>query len=301
MYRVAMKMPFLGLLLLLMPNVGNCVPNSHVLTVLSFNILAPCWASPSLYPASSLPLLDRTFRRARIVSFLEQHASKTDIFALQETTEVELGYIKEAMKNQFELYAAYHSPNYWSSWITVNPAPEPHGVALLIKKDLLANVHFTNLPLAKDGNHAALIEAVLKQSPSKRVRVASIHLDSDKSDNRKTELEALLSKMPAQSKTLDIIAGDFNTEITNTNLEANIISARFTDILTSLKKNSVTSPFKTWGNIDHILVRHATPLSGEVIHFGLWEVYPNNEEARINASLSISGSDHFPVTGSVEY
>jgi len=281
-------------------------PNTDI-KVVSFNILAPCWASPSYYPSGSLPLLNREFRRERIIAFLQQQASTTQIFALQETTEVELGYIKNAMKNQYDLYAAYHSPSYWSNWITVDPPWEKNGVAILVKKGLLSNVTFQDIALSNSGNHAAYLKGVLKSNPQKAIRVASIHLDSDKPYNRERELNALLQAMPP-GNSIDIIAGDFNFEITNGNLKTSLSSVGFVDILTALGKDGPTSPYSStyyksanMSDIDHVMVRNAQPQAGEIFSFNLWNLYPDNEDARINANLAISGSDHFPVTGTARY
>ncbi|MBS0287671.1 MAG: endonuclease/exonuclease/phosphatase family protein [Proteobacteria bacterium] len=298
---IFMWMKSIVLLILFSPSVLFATNN---LKVVSFNILAPCWASPSLYPASSLPLLDRAFRRERIIAFLQQQAPTTDIFALQETTLVELGYIKDAMKSGFDLYPAYHSPTYWSNWITVDPPWEPNGVALLVKKNLLTNVNFQDMPLSDDGNHSAYLVAKLKSNSQKIVRIASVHLDSDKSYNRERELNSLLQTMVPLNNSIDVIAGDFNFEITNGNLKNNLATAGFTDILTALGKDGYTSPYSTtyykssnWSDIDHVLVRNLTPIAGEIFSFNLYNIYPNDEEARINANLSICGSDHFPITG----
>ncbi|MGD9591013.1 MAG: endonuclease/exonuclease/phosphatase family protein [Candidatus Berkiella sp.] len=291
----------------LMPLIAHAAPvTDSTLKVVSFNILAPCWASPSYYPESSLPLLNRELRRDRIIAFLQQQASTTDVFALQETTQVELQYIKDAMKNSFDLYAAYHSPTYWSNWITNDPPWEPNGVALLVKKNLLTNINFQDLALSNDGNHAAYIIAKRKSNPSQVIRIASVHLDSDKPYNRERELNSLLEIMSPQSNAIDIIGGDINFEITNGNLKNNLATAGFTDSLTALGKDGFTSPYSTtyymssnWSDIDHILIRNMTPLSGEIISSNLFTIYPDNEEARINANFSICGSDHFPITATL--
>ncbi len=295
--------------LFLVPALAWAAPPSNAdIKIVSFNILAPCWASPNLYPPSSTPLLDRVIRRDRIIAFLQQQASTTPIVALQETTEVELGYIKNALKNQYDMYAAYHSPSYWSNWITIDPPWEKNGVAILVKKGYLTNVTFQDIALSDSGNHSAYLQGKLKSNPQKAIRIASVHLDSDKSYNRDRELKALLQIMTPVPGSIDIIAGDFNFEINNGNLKTDLVAAGFKDVLTTLGIDEPTHPFSStyyktsnFTDIDHVLVRNATPVAGQVFNFNLWNLYPTNEEARINANFTISGSDHFPVTGTVRY
>ena len=300
--------------LLLIPTfVWAAPPNTNnTIQVVAFNILAPCWASPSYYPASSLPLLNREFRRERIIAFLQQEADQTAIFALQETTETELVYINNALKNRFVMYAAYHSPNYWSNWITIDPPYERNGVAIFVKKGFLTNVIFQDTPLSDSGNHGAYLIGKLASNSQKQVRIASIHLDSDKAYNRDRELKALLAIMTPVPNSIDFILGDFNFEVQSGNLKSDLTAAGFVDILSTLGRDGPTSPYSSkyykaanMSDIDHMLVRNATPIDGKIFSFNLWNLYPTtdpaNEEKRINANFSISGSDHFPVNGKISY
>jgi mRNA deadenylase 3'-5' endonuclease subunit Ccr4 len=86
----------------------GCVPGASSLNaapavstpeirVVAFNVLAPSWAYPGLYPAAAAPFLDRVLRRGHIIDFMRSRAASTDIFALQETTTAEFAYFKAAM------------------------------------------------------------------------------------------------------------------------------------------------------------------------------------------------------------
>jgi hypothetical protein len=78
--------------------------------------------------------------------------------------------------------------------------------------------------------------------------------------------------------------------------------AGFTDVLAAVGVREPTHPWSSqyngatrWAIIDHLLVRGATPRSGDVIDYGVWSI--ENETARIEANFVNTGSDHFPVAG----
>ena len=275
------------------------------LGVLSFNVLAPCWAHPSYYPASAEPLLDRVTRRRSIIELLLAQAATVDVIMLQEVAQAEFVFFHEALKQHFTGFYVNHAPTYWSSWITPVPAWEPNGNAIFVRRARFSTIAFRDLTASGSGNHAALFTGALKNS-TKTVRAASIHLDSDSAQNRKQELAAVLAAWPVQSATVDLIAGDFNFETDAGNLKADISKAGYVNVLESLGTASQTHPWTSsyngadnWGIIDHIITRNSTPLSGRVIDFDLFKTFPDDEVSRINANLRLCGSDHFPIIGAV--
>lgn len=273
--------------------------------VLAFNVLAPSWAYPGLYPVAAAPYLDRALRRGHIIDFMRSRAANTDIFALQETTTVEFGYFKAAMPD-YVAFQAYHSPTYWSNWITADPPWEPNGVAIFVKAtSFRKGGTFADVPLTDDGNHAAIFSGVHVAS-GKAVRAMSVHLDSDSATNRNREFNAALGYLPVKAGTVDVVAGDFNTDTDTGNFRTDLYNAGFVDVLHALGISDYTSPWSEsyyghgqWGIIDHVIARRATPRSGKVFNFGLFTRYPNDQDARIVANLQLSGSDHFPVEGVV--
>lgn len=278
---------------------------NNTLKVITFNILAPCWASPSYYPTKALPYLPRELRRAKIIAFLKNNPT-ADVFTLAEVTKVEFDYIKDALSNNYVGFQSFHAPTYWSNWITIDPPWEPNGNAMFLKKGVFTNIQFSDISLSDDGNHATYAEAIHK-STNKKLRIASVHLDSDHSYNREREFNALLSFMPFLENTTDIIAGDFNVDIERATLQQDILKAGFTNILAALGNHELTSPYSStyykravWGVIDVVLARNAVPLDGNVFSFGLYQQYPNDEDSRIATNMNICGSDHFPVGATVQ-
>lgn len=278
-------------------------PNPQI-KVLTFNILAPCWASPDLYPASAGAYLDRVYRRGKIINFLKSKPT-VDVFSLQEVTQVEYGFIQNALKKDYISFQSFHAPTYWAEWITVNPPWEPNGNAIFLKKSRFSNVSFQDVALTDDGNHAVYAQAT-DLNTNKKVRIAAIHLDSDHSYNRERELKALFALMTPIAGVTDIVAGDFNIDIRYTNLQQDIVKAKFTNLLEALGISEVTSPYSStyyahakFGVIDNIIIRNGQALDGAVISNGLFQLYPapKDEDPRVTLNMQITGSDHFAVEG----
>ncbi len=282
--------------------------SSNNIRVMAFNILAPCWADPVYYPTSSAPFLNRTARRQIIIDFLKGYQNTVDVFALQEVAQVEFNFIKDALKLTHVGLQANHDPSYWSNWVTAATPWELNGNAIFVKKDRFTNIVFEDFPSSASGNHSALFTGTIRNSGGKILRVASVHLDSDYAYNRKSEMGAVLAKWKAQNNTTEIIAGDFNTETDATNIQADIQKAGYYDVLEILGTAGQTHPWDSkyngadnWGIIDHIISRRSTPVDGSVMNFNLFNLYPNDEEMRINKNLQLSGSDHFPIMGTISY
>ncbi len=78
--------------------------------------------------------------------------------------------------------------------------------------------------------------------------------------------------------------------------------AGFVDVLAAVGSREPTHPWSStyngaprWSIIDHLLVRGARPLSGDVLDFGAFAIA--DELARIEANFRNTGSDHYPDRG----
>lgn len=300
----------------------NAKETGFNIKVLTFNVLAPCWASPQYYPASSLSKLEKTYRRARIISFLNQAvASGVAVIALQEVQIDEYPYYYNALKTLFEGFMSFHDDQYWTSWITADPPFARNGNALFLRRDLFTNWQFFDKPLTDDGNHCVYATAQDKLL-GRNFRIASIHLDSDNSNRRNNELTALFALLPAQSNAVDIVAGDFNAALSSGNLSNLIKQNAFFNALDVANIAEQTHPFTTsynrntnWGPIDHIAFRNANirgrvsasndgmpAIDNGVVDFNVWKTYPSGatyEAERINKNFDNCGSDHFPVVSTL--
>jgi len=276
----------------------------HRVQVLTLNVLAPIWAGAVWYPKDmDSSLLDREYRRARTQAFLREVRDQIDVVCLQEVNEAELPYYLAALGPEFEGAMAFNDPAFWSNWLVPEIPWEPNGTAAAVRKSGFADRHFEDLPLADDGNHAAVFEGRHRAS-GRTVRVQSVHLDSDSNSNRVEELRTLMLRYPSHPGIVDVVCGDFN-EDTVTGSSAGIIKRDgYLDVLASVGNREATHPWSTtyyssvrWAVIDHVLVRNALPIGGDVMDFGLWSIA--DETDRIEEDLRVSGSDHFPVTATV--
>ena len=82
--------------------------------------------------------------------------------------------------------------------------------------------------------------------------------------------------------------------------------AGFADVLAAVGNREPTHPWSSsyngatrWAIIDHLVVRGARPLSGEVLDFGALSIA--DELTRIETNFRNVGSDHFPIVGVVGF
>jgi len=260
--------------------------------VLSFNILAPCWASPKWYPQDLNPdLLDRLYRRNKIIQFLS--SVQADLICLQEVSDAEFKAISAAFPH-FKGFMSHNDPSYWSESLVPEIPWEPNGTAILARKNFFTSLQFEDRALSESGNHATRLVA---DQDNLRIVVWSVHLDSEKPQNRKLELESLMDQVDWNR---EIIAGDFNIDVESSNLRHLLGQNQFVDALRAVGNFEGTHPFSstyyrshTYAVIDHVMTRGLHPVSGDVFDFGFWSI--KNETGRIEANLQMCGSDHFPV------
>lgn len=284
---------------------------SHTLKVVSFNILAPPWASTTHYPDQCVHELPRELRRDRIIGVINGLKSGTDVFCLQEVTPIEYDKIAMALK-EFTGFHVNHDPGYWSHYITDHPPWEPNGNAVFVREDLFEEVAFSDIPLSDGGNHSVYFEGIHSAS-GRQIRLFCVHLDSDEASNRKTEIGAVIDFLGASGDSVDLIAGDMNSIPFNGNYAVKLQENGYFDLHEVLGSEGKTYPLvnepthhEHSGRIDHILLRNANPLSAEILHYDLFIDFPvvpehSYEAARIRAALQITGSDHLPIWGIIEF
>ena len=287
-----------------MPAPATAGPADTSIDIVSFNVLAPIWAAPQWYPADmDAGLLDAEYRRARITAFLDAQAETADVVVLQEVQDSEFPFLAAALGARFEGVMSTNARDFWSNWVDEDLGWAPNGTAVFIRKTAFGTPDFAELDQAS-GNSVAWVTA-RHLATGKRVRIASVHLDSDSQVNRQLELAALLTLWaPGNDDTIDIVGGDINEDTVRGSLAPIIDRAGFVDVLASLGIREQTHPWlesyymaDKWGVIDHVLARNAIPVSGDVIDSGVWAI--EDETKRIEANFEACGSDHFPVVATV--
>ena len=275
------------------------------LKIATFNVLAPCWASPVNYFPTSETFLNRQFRRALIIQALQKLVISHDFIALQETQEDEIHFFENELKAcGFAGFHVNHKDSYWQKYVTPDVPFAPNGVGLYWNTKKVLNLSKELLSLSEDGNSCAF--ATFKMG-STTIRVVSCHLDADQSGKRLKQANAIMAALPRKNNTIDIVAGDFNFNTDMGPLQQIISKSNFVNILEAVGKQEATHPFTSkyaqnanYGNIDHILVRGAIPKDGTVLTFNVWQD-ATSEEERVNLLLQRNGSDHFIVTGQIEF
>ena len=271
--------------------------------VVVFNVLAPVWAAPDWYPADMDPaLLDTEWRRERIVDFLHERADTADVVALQEVQDSEFPHLADALGGDFVGVMSTNHPDFWSNWVVEGIPWGPNGTAVFVRRSAFGSPRFHELDQST-GNSLAWVSA-RHLATGRRIRVASVHLDSDSQVNRQTELDALLDRWGSPAPgTTDVIAGDINEDTVHGSLSTPLKKSGFVDVLASLGNREQTHPWletyyrsDKWGILDHVLVRGGDPVSGDVVDSGVWSI--EDETARIEANFEACGSDHFPVVAS---
>jgi endonuclease/exonuclease/phosphatase family metal-dependent hydrolase len=270
----------------------------------SFNILAPSWASPSYYPAHAHGHLFPSEKRIdRVIHFLLTHVRNADVLALQETEQDLERRISQLLADKYEFHSAYHDDTYWAKWITSDRAFRRNGVAIALKKGVFDHVTPVDLSLGT-GNHALVLIAH-HVALDQWFRIISVHFELDDIKIRKNEVEALSNYLrPGSSSNIyiDVVAGDFNSDIDSDEFLCYLMDHGFRDVHRVLDEASATHPEKLGDDvIDHILVRgnHVEPISASVHSGDIMDIHPerteDHKDQRLARCLEFNGSDHFAI------
>jgi len=287
------------------------IPPGATIEIGNFNVLAPCWASPSYYPNGALSLLTPGSTRInRGINYMIGALGEVDFWSFQETETI----INDQIANGYgtalyNFFHVFHDDDYWANWITADPPFHRNGVSIGVNKNKYDQCVYVDKPLGT-GNHAAV--AICRNIELNRwFRFCAVHFDSDTNTRRDLESAALknyLASEQSHTNYVDIIAGDLNANTVSGPMYTNLIQNGFTDALSALGVTLSTAPGSSGSNIDHILVRVAgdgwTPTSGVVHNNNLFQLYPEvgggqgtqNRNQRIIKNFEYTGSDHFPVS-----
>jgi endonuclease/exonuclease/phosphatase family metal-dependent hydrolase len=209
-----------------------------------------------------------------------------------------------ALGADFQGAMAVNDPELWSNYLLGTPWA-PNGTAIAIRRSLLAaDPEFRDLP-THGGNHVAVVSGVHAAS-GRPLRAYSVHLDSERTSNRAKELRTLFADASPESGAVDVVCGDINEDTIIGSASGLFVRAGFVDVLASAGNREATHPWSTtyynstrWLVIDHILTRGATPVAGDVLDMGTASI--EDEVERIEENFRRTGSDHYPITGTVEF
>ena len=271
--------------------------------VVTFNVLAPVWASPSWYPEIDEPaLLDRDYRRTRLVAALQSLSQSAEMVCLQEVAESELPFLEQALGPDFVGAMSFNAPEFWADWVVPPISWEPNGTALFVRSDAFADLAISGRALPT-GNSATTLTATHRATGTP-VTAWSVHLDSDRTSNRGVEMDSVLDATPPQRGAVDVICGDLNEDAVVGTVGGLLRRAGFVDVLSAIGNRDATHPWsdgyyksQRWAILDHVVVRGATPVAGTVVDAGVADI--EDQSTRIEEFLRRVGSDHYPVIATI--
>ena len=175
------------------------------LSIMSWNVLAPCWVKQEWYPYQFEAASDHGKRFSTIVSHLTNLPH--DIIILQEVQENMYTRLKESFDEMYTFDFAPNSPTTCSA---------ANGLLTLIRKDSsnTSDVHVINGILDDNEGEAIQIIAI----PAKNIYVANLHLHWM---HRVSQAKMVLNRcneLLGTTQSMTILAGDLNAEIEETRL-----------------------------------------------------------------------------------
>lgn len=256
---------------------------ADVLTVTTYNLLAPVWVSPGIYPGQDPALLDPPTRRAATRKRLLMLAP--DVAFLQEAQKTELDALLAeedgALSAVYDLEFCPFPLTFWTNWLTetTNKEPRENGVGILLKRSRLQKLSAKHVPLDLDewkrslpeyalGARACLVWAKIGAPHDRTALLVASHLDADSSYRAQLQLTQLAKKVKEEASSdncglrpaVVIWGGDFNLEHRNPTLRT-VTTPRaggFAMASGNVRTPTVYSSFATV-RVDHILV-HVPPV-----------------------------------------
>ena len=254
--------------------------SSHDLSLLSWNILAPCWVLKEWYPSLYDLAADNQTRLELIVAHIR--SINHDVVMIQEAQEDRLSLFKEKLGDKYLLEFVSNNPT---------PASQANGLLTLIRKNYshASEIKITNGILDLQRGDAIQIITI----PSKNLHLLNLHLDYHhrvvQSKMIQDRCDALLGTRHAMA----VMAGDLNAEIKD-QLEFEWIG--YENVFPETSKASLiptyySDPAYIWPNmvLDHILY---APDRLALIEYGkAWDT----PDRTLEESLKEYGSDHIYI------
>lgn len=256
------------------------VASSYDLSLLSWNILAPCWVFKKWYPSLYDLAADDQKRLELILSHIR--SLDRDIVMIQEAQEDQLPIFKEKLGD-----------NYFFEFTSNNPTlgSKPNGLLTLIRKNYLhaSEIKITNGILDLLRGDAIQIICI----PSKNLYLLNLHLDFD---NRVVQSKMIRDRCDAligNRFPIALMAGDLNAEIDDIQEFEWIDHEHAIPVSSELAQipTYYGDPSYIWSNmnIDHILY---DPSRLELVQNGkAW----NTPGHTLEESLQTFGSDHIYI------
>jgi endonuclease/exonuclease/phosphatase family metal-dependent hydrolase len=174
--------------------------SSHDLSVLSWNILAPCWIYKEWYPTLFDLAADEQSRLKLIIEHIQSF--NHDIIMIQEAQEDRLFLFKEKLGDDYFFEFAPNNPT---------PSPNANGLLTLIRKNYsyASEIKIINGILDLERGDAIQIISI----PSRNLYFLNIHIDFFHRVVQAKMLHDRCTALLGIEHSISLMAGDFNAEI----------------------------------------------------------------------------------------
>ncbi|UJR07163.1 hypothetical protein I4U23_011451 [Adineta vaga] len=258
----------------------SSVVSSHDLSLLSWNILAPCWILKEWYPSMYDLAADNRTRLELVISHIKTLAH-------------DIVFIQEAQEDQLDLFKEKLSNDYYYEYISNNPTPcsAANGLLTLIRKNYLyaSEIKITNGILDLQRGEAIQIITI----PSKNLYLLNIHLDYNHRLDQSKMIFERCKTLIGEEHSIALMAGDINAEIQD---QIEFQWTGFDHVFHESSKHAkiptyYSDPQYIWPNmvIDHIL--YDTNQLELMEHGKAWDTH----DRTLEESLKKFGSDHIYI------
>lgn len=243
------------------------------LRVTTFNMLAPVWVSPSIYPSMNMEEFESSRRRERQLEGILRLDS--DVLFLQECQKTELDQLLEArgsmLRDKYDVHFCSNPLTFWSNWLTEfgsQMQPKLFGVCILTKKSKVVTLNVQEVPI----DHAEWKSVMPEYALGARACVATVrihgwkdedvllvtsHLDADSAHRAGLQgrqlAERLLGEATLRKAGAVIWGGDFNME--NRSRHCRAISRKGFQLASGALTQPTVLAIAGTVRVDHIFVR----------------------------------------------
>ena len=290
---------------------------TNVISMLSFNVLAPSWADPSYYPnVAEKWLIPSGKRIERTVKYIVKRCDDSfdvlDAMAFQETEEMFHTILHGAITTKYHYARANHDDTYWSKHAVASNGRSTlfmsNGVSLALRRDRYDDVSYYDIALGT-GNHCVVALARHRASQC-TVCFASVHFDSDKSWRRDVEIRNFTNAIESLTDTRRtvVVAGDFNATLEDSIVNMTFTRHAFVDVSSALnmvhhERSDRLLEVKSSGERHHVMVKTPRYIQAKPLHFLVEPITTITTETLrdvVSDALEYFGSDRSPIIATIE-
>ncbi|UJR17079.1 hypothetical protein I4U23_003976 [Adineta vaga] len=256
------------------------MPSPHDLSLLSWNILAPCWVPREWYPSMYDLAADDKTRLPLIIEHIR--SLNHDIVLLQEAQEDRLDLFKERLGDI-----------YLFEFISNNPtaSDKPNGLLTLIRKAYSYASEIKVISGILDLERGDAIQLIT--IPSKNLLLLNLHLDYHYRAEQSKMIRNRCTTLLGNEQSITLMAGDLNAEIKD-HYEFEWID--YENVIHETSKYAhvptyYSDPKYIWPNMDIDHIVYDSKRLEAIEHGKAWDT----SDHTLEQSLKTFGSDHIYI------